>query len=101
MGRSVDFHDLFDCDVREAARWYEQQSPNLGNDFADHVWRCVDDVISDPDRYGQLPSGCRYKHVTKFPYVVVYDLSSDEILILTVVHTARSPEKWDERLKDS
>ena len=100
MAREVDFHALFDSDVREAAGWYEQRSMGLGETFVEDVWRSIDDVIADPERYGRLPSGCRHKRLSKFPYVLLYDLTDEELLLLAVVHTARSPKKWNERLPD-
>jgi len=100
MARQVEFHFLFDCDVHEAADWYQQRSAGLGDTFVEDVWRCIDDVIADPERYGTLPSGCRHKRLSKFPYVLLYDLTDEDLLLLAVVHTARSPKKWNERLPD-
>ena len=45
MGRRVRYHPLFDCDVREAARWYDQRSAGLGDAFVEVVRQGVADVI--------------------------------------------------------
>jgi toxin ParE1/3/4 len=101
MDRKLRYHPLFDCDVREAAGWYDRRSPGLGDAFAGLVRECVSDVIADPQRFGLSPSGCRYVRVPRFPYVVLFDADDNEIRMLAVLHTARSMEKWRERQGES
>jgi plasmid stabilization system protein ParE len=101
MARTLRYHPLFDCDVREAAGWYDRRSPGLGDAFVDLVARSVDEIIADPQRFAASVSGCRYARVRRFPYVVMFDLVGDELLIIGVLHTARSIEKWRERQADS
>ena len=60
MDRPVRYHLLFDCDVREAARWYDQRAAGLGETFVERVRESVVDVIDDPERFAKSPSGCRY-----------------------------------------
>ena len=97
MDRSVRYHPLFDCDVREAAGWYDRRSPGLGDRFVNVVRQCVAEVIADPQRFAISPSGCRYIRVPRFPYVVLFDVTDEELLLIGVLHTARSMEKWRER----
>ncbi len=100
MDRRVRYHPLFDCDVREAARWYDQRSAGLGDAFVEVVRQCTADVIADPQRFAKSPTGCRYIRLPRFPYVLLFDLVDDELLMLGVLHTARSMEKWRERQED-
>jgi hypothetical protein len=100
MDRRIRYHPLFDCDVREAARWYDQRSAGLGDAFVDAVRRCATDVIANPERFAKSPLGCRYIRLPRFPYVLLFDLVDDELLMLCVLHTARSMEKWRERQQD-
>lgn len=101
MVRTVRYHPLFDCDVREAALWYDNRSPGLGDAFVQVARRCSDDVIRDPMRFAESHSGCRYIRFPRFPYVLLFDLIDDEVLMLGVLHTARSMEKWRDRLEES
>jgi hypothetical protein len=59
MARPIRYHSLFDCDVREAANWYDRRSTGLGQAFIETVRSSVEDVISDPERFAAGPSGCR------------------------------------------
>ena len=97
MARALRYHPLFDCDVREAAGWYDRRSSGLGDVFVDLVSQSVAEVIADPRRFAEGPAGCKYVRVPRFPYVVLFDIINDELQMFGVLHTARSMEKWRER----
>ena len=94
MARSLRYHPLFDSDVLDAAEWYDDRQPDLGSDFVTRVRRAVDRLIADPDRRTSIDFGVRYWPVERFPYVVFYDLTESEVLVLGVMHTSRDPKKW-------
>jgi toxin ParE1/3/4 len=97
MARPIRYHPLFECDVREAAGWYDRRSRGLGDTFVNLVARSTDDILTRPESFAVGPSGCRCVRVPRFPYVVLFDISDEELLMLGVLHTARSMEKWRER----
>jgi hypothetical protein len=97
--KPIRYHTLFDCDVREAAAWYDKRAPGLGDSFTTVVRQRVDDVIAHPLRFSKSDAGCHYAQIRRFPYVVLYDVTDTEILMLGVLHTARSMEKWRERME--
>ncbi len=96
MARTVRYHPLFDCDVREAANWYDQRSPGLGDSFSDAALRATLRIIENPDVYASTELGMRYLRLKRFPYIVLFDVHEEEILMVGVLHTARSIEKWRE-----
>jgi hypothetical protein len=101
MDRRIRYHPLFDCDVREAAAWYDRRSQGLGDAFVQSVRVCVDQVIVDPDRFALASTGCRYLRLRRFPYVVLFEIVNEELILLGVLHTARSMNKWRDRQIDS
>jgi plasmid stabilization system protein ParE len=94
MARSLRYHPLFDSDVLDAAEWYDRRQPNLGSDFLARVRRTVNRLIADPERRTSLEFGVRYWPVERFPYVVFYDVTESEVLVLGVMHTSRDSKKW-------
>jgi plasmid stabilization system protein ParE len=94
MARSLRYHPLFDSDVLSAAEWYDGRQPNLGSDFVVRVRRAVDELIEAPVRRTSIEYGVRYWPVQRFPYVVFYDLTELELLILGVMHTSQESKKW-------
>lgn len=94
MARSTRYHPLFESDVINAAAWYDGRLQGLGSDFVARVQKTVTQMIEDPNRRTSAEYGVRYWAVERFPYVVFYDLSDSELLILGVMHTSQEPQKW-------
>lgn len=94
MARSLRYHPLFDSDVLGAAEWYDQRQPNLGADFLARVRRAVEQAAGDPNRRTPADYGVRYWPVERFPYVVFYELTESELLVLGVMHTSQESRKW-------
>ena len=80
---------------------YDRRSPGLGDAFVESARQCVADVIADPSRFASSPGGIRYRRLRRFPYVVLFDVTDSELLMLGVLHTARSMERWRERQADN
>ena len=97
MDKTVRYHPLFDCDVIEAAGWYDQRSPGLGDSFIEAARSAANQIIDQPSLYAATEYGLRYVRLRRFPYIVLFDETKDEILMLGVLHTARSIDKWRER----
>jgi toxin ParE1/3/4 len=72
----------------------------LGDRFVEAVRNAVDRVIEDPESFAVASAGVRYVQTLTFPYVVLFDVVDESLIILGVLHTARSMEKWRERLED-
>jgi hypothetical protein len=51
-------------------------------DFVSRVRTTVDHLIADPERRTSIDYGVRYWPVERFPYVVFYDLTESELLVL-------------------
>ncbi len=77
-----------------AAEWYDCRQPDLGADFALRVRRAIDQLTANPERRTSIDYGVRYWPIKRFPYVVFYDLTQSEILVLGVMHTSQDSEKW-------
>jgi len=58
MARALRYHPLFDCDVREAAGWYDRRSAGLGDVFVDLVSESVAEITgySTTSRHGFFAS---------------------------------------------
>ncbi len=97
MDKDITYHPLFHCDVMEAANWYDRRSAGLGDAFATNVKSTVAEIIDDPDRFAATPMGLRYLRVERFPYLVLFDVTEEQVCFLGVLHTARSIEKWRDK----
>lgn len=85
-------------DIEKIVLWYEDQRKGLSYDFELCLEAGINEIIRTPLAFQQ-----RYKHVkiifiNRFPYGIHYTLQKDEIVIIGVFHTSRSPKNWDKRI---
>jgi len=100
MRKPARYHDLFDCDVREAASWYCRRSSQAAEAFVDAVEARVREVINAPEQFSRAFDEVRFARVLRFPYIILFESDSDELRIYGVLHSASDPEKWRDRAAD-
>ena len=81
-----------------AVSYYDSQKEGLGDEFADEVWRTISMIVAHPLAWQQLSRRTRRCLTKRFPYGVIYQVRSDSILIIAVMHLRRHPESWRERV---
>lgn len=101
MAKKVRYHVLFEQDLVEATEWYDQQIFGLGDQFKKSIRASVESIIVDPERFPIDDYGDRYKQATRFPYLIFFDVTNDEILMLGVYHTSRSRKNFIGRKSDT
>ena len=59
---------------------------------------CYERLLRNPFAYQELRSGIRRALTKQFPYAVYFSVEGETILVLAVLHTARDPAEWQERM---
>lgn len=95
---NVRFLEAARNDLREAIRSYNEQRPGLGRDLRDEVNATIERIIRLPEAWRPLSKNTRRCRTHRFPYGVIYQLRSDEILIVAIAHLHREPGYWVDRL---
>jgi plasmid stabilization system protein ParE len=85
-------------DLGEAARYYEAQRPGLGAEFREEVRSTVERIKRLPGAWHPLSENTRRCQTRRFPYGVIYQVRSDEVLIVAVAHLHQEPGHWKDRL---
>jgi plasmid stabilization system protein ParE len=82
-------------DLADAAVFYEERSPGLGEDFLTDVRLAVDDILRGPDQWARVDAGpVRRYLLTRFPYAIYFRAEPERLLVLAVTHTRRHPDAW-------
>jgi plasmid stabilization system protein ParE len=83
----------------EAVRWYEQRRRGLGAEFFDAVCAAIALIETRPEIGTRDSSNAMTRRLLlpKFPYQVVYHLTSTEIVIVAIAHLKRRPGYWKRR----
>jgi plasmid stabilization system protein ParE len=88
-------------EMAEAAAWYEEQRPGIGERFLSRVQQAVGRIEAFP-KIG-APWSLRHpdvrKHaVTGFPYYIIY-VTEPALTVIAVAHMKRRPGYWRSRLR--
>lgn len=78
-------------DIREAAKWYNEQQSGLGLRFATFVRKKINLITTNPLLYSVKYSNIRAVALEIFPYMVHYEVAGNKIIISAVLHTSREP----------
>ena len=79
------------ADIQSAFEWYEQQKAGLGNEFLSELEVCYNKLIEHPQHYTFINEYYRRIKINRFPYMIVYELEGNEVIINAVHHTSRKP----------
>ena len=90
-------------DAIDAADEYESQVRGLGQRFLAAVDDAVRKIAAQPRAYSpapRVPPGrdVRFRRVNRFSYLIYYEVTATEVIILAVVHAHRSQRVWRRRL---
>jgi plasmid stabilization system protein ParE len=81
-------------DLAAAYGWYEGQRAGLGEDFLAEIEESLDTIERFPEMFAQVHGEVRRAMVSRFPYAVFYRIEREQVVVLTVLHTARDPRLW-------
>jgi hypothetical protein len=87
------------AELAEAVSYYNTQSEGLGYDFAAEVRKTLERIVQYPDAWTLLSKRTRRCRTNRFPYGVIYQLRSDTLFVVAIMHLSRNPETWKSRLK--
>ncbi len=92
------FHPEAAAEFEEAVRFYRERGRRLGQRFAAEVRVAIRKILETPERWRVLEDDVRRCLVRVFPYLVIYTVEPDYILIIAVAHGSREPGYWRHRL---
>lgn len=86
-------------DIREAAKWYNNQQDGLGKRFTAEVREKVHFIRQNPKASSIRYDGVRTAVLNIFPYMVHYviDETNKAIVVSAILHTSRDTELWKTR----
>lgn len=80
-------------DIVEGDKWYEKQNKGLGDRFLLEVQRCLGFIIANPGGFQRVHEQFRQAPLKVIPYVIVYRLDGDVIVVMRVFHTSQHPRR--------
>ncbi len=88
-----------ETEITQAHDYLDAKLRSLGGRFLDDLTATFSEISRQPLRFQKLetlPPDQPYRRalLSVFRYAVVFEIRSDEILIVAVCHTSREPNYW-------
>ena len=81
--------------MQNSAEWYDQQQAGLGEKFLIQVINSFHSIEANPLHYEEkFSKKFRFALVHGFPFVVVFKIKEQLVVVNAVFHTSRNPEKF-------
>jgi plasmid stabilization system protein ParE len=85
------------ADLVDAALWYETQKAGLSEDLFTNIGAALDAIQERPESFPIVRRDVRRALVKRFPFAIYFRRSDDHVLVIAILHTARSPRAWRRR----
>ncbi len=82
-----------EADLLEAVLWYESQQAGLGEKFAQKVETYFFRIQNNPLHFPLKKGNLREAYIQKFPYVIIYQIIENNIIVFAVFNTHQNPTK--------
>ncbi len=85
---------LAESEIVETIEFYESRRGGLGKQFLDYFKGYLKILKTNPELFSiKKPPFYRELALKKFPFVIVYEIFQNEVIIYSVFHTSRNPTK--------
>jgi len=101
MTRPLRVFPQAEAEMWDAAAYYESRREGLGVAFVDSIERTIHEILDAPNIGAPCVSDPRFRHrlVCRFPYRIMYQVSTERIEIAAIMHTSRRPGYWLGRVR--
>jgi len=84
-------------DIEAIVLWYEEQRLGLSYDFELCLEAGIDEISKNPQAFQKRYKNIKIRFISRFPYGIHYLFIENEITVIGVFHTSRSPKNWSKR----
>jgi plasmid stabilization system protein ParE len=96
----ANFREAFWGDLMDAFDWYEERQPGLGARLQDEVLAATKQILRQPEMCKVLRGTIRRAIVSRFRYLIVFELDGETVHFLGLVHGMRHIPRWLDRRTD-
>jgi len=95
----IELYEAAESEFADAVSFYESRAEGLGTRFRLAVEAAIDSIRQRPLSYPVVAgSGIRRILTDRFPYIIIFRIEGDRIVVIAVFHTSRNPIIWRGRI---
>ncbi|PRX48180.1 type II toxin-antitoxin system RelE/ParE family toxin [Salegentibacter salegens] len=80
-------------EINDAFKWYSSRNLKPGKELLKEINLIYDLLLFDPFLFKKNEQNYREVPLRKFPFLIIYRIFKDEVLIQSVFHTHQNPTK--------
>ena len=89
----IKYSELAEIEFIQAYNYYEEQTIGLGEKFITEIDTIITTIGKNPYLNQRKHKHYREAVLKKFPFFLVYEIHDNTVIINSVFHTSRSPQK--------
>ncbi|MFH1320743.1 MAG: type II toxin-antitoxin system RelE/ParE family toxin [Bacteroidota bacterium] len=97
MSYNLQLTEEAEADILQAFLWYESKRECLGGDFLLNVKAIIKNIQRDSRMFPTVYNQKKRALVHRFPNAIFLEIHDQDIWVLAVMHTSRSPMTWKKR----
>ena len=78
-------------EIQDSYNYYQLKSSGLARRFLKTVEEYLEKIKQNPKHFQIKRAEIRKAYLRKFPFIIVYEIVNDTIIIYSVFHTNRNP----------
>ena len=86
-------------DIAEGCLFYNKKVSGLGFEFEDEVFKLIDVIKTNPYLFPIKFAKIHEAVLSRFPFVINYELYGKQIIVSAVFHVKQSPIKKTKRIR--
>ncbi|MBA3985074.1 MAG: type II toxin-antitoxin system RelE/ParE family toxin [Flavobacteriales bacterium] len=89
----LDIKEDANIEIVEAFIYYDERRTGLGDEFLEHFDIYFERITANPKHLPQNRKPYREAFLKRFPYLVIYEVIKNKVVIYSVFNTWQNPEK--------
>jgi toxin ParE1/3/4 len=86
-----------ELDATDAANWYNEKREGLGNEFVLALDAKINAIQRNPSNFQVIYKNILRALTERFPFGIFFIVEDENIYVLAIQHTSRSPKNWKKR----
>jgi len=96
----IELSDEAESDFDNSYEYYFDESPKVADTFFQRINISLENIKKSPNSFPLVHKTLRKYTVSKFPFVIYYQIEDVSIKVIAIFHTSRNPKIWNERLEE-
>ena len=93
MVNTLEITEEANLEIINAYLFYERQNAGLGETFLEHLDIYLERITANPEHFPQKRKPYREAFIKRFPFLIIYEVIKEKVIVYAVFHTRQNPEK--------